>query len=418
MGARPTPEPELALLREELDLAWRRTAEDLPTNTALSIEQRDGRSYVRLTPLQAAPEPASFLALEKAVAALMPKVDLPDVILDVASWTGFPDEFTHVSEGEARVDDLWITVCAVLLAEACNVGLEPLARKDVPALTPVRLAFVAQNYFRAETETRANTRFVDYQATIALARQWGGGDIASVDGLRFVVPIRTINAGPNPHYFHYGAGVTLYSFVSNQFTGFHHMVIPGTDRDSFYILGGPIENVTSLSPVQFISDTAGSSEVIYGLFWLMGFLYSPREADLDEARFWRLDRDADYGALNDLARNRANGRVIVDNWGDLLRVAGSLKTGKVQPMDLIRSLRTGSRLTSLGAALAELGRLPKTLHNLAFIARDETYRRGILTASTTARPATNLHARSSTARRASSASATGRGKRTSSAHWA
>ncbi len=222
------------------------------------------------------------------------------------------------------------------------MGLEPLARKDVPALTRARLAFVAQNYFRAETETRANTRFVNYQATLALARQWGGGDVASVDRLRFVVPVRTINAGPNPHYFHYGAGVTLYSFVSNQFTGFHHMVIPGTDRDSFYILGGPIENVTSLSPVQFISDTAGSSEVIYGLFWLMGFLHSPREADLDEARFWRLDRDADYGALNDLARNRANGRVFVDNWDDLLRVAGSLKTGKVQPMDLIRSLRTGS----------------------------------------------------------------------------
>ena len=380
LGRSADGEAELALLAEELDLAWRRTAEDLPTNTALAIEERYGRAYVRLTPLEAAPQPASFVALEKAVAALMPKVDLPDVILEVASWTGFPDEFTHVSEGEARVDDLWITVCAVLLAEACNVGLEPLARKKVPALTRSRLAFVAQNYFRAETETRANTRFVNFQATMALARQWGGGDVASVDGLRFIVPVRTINAGPNPHYFHYGAGVTLYSFVSNQFTGFHHMVIRGTDRDSFYILGGPIDNVTSLSPVQFISDTAGSSEIIYGLFWLMGFLYSPREADLNEARFWRLDRNADYGVLNDLARNRANGKVIVDNWDDLIRVAGSLKTGKVQPMDLIRSLRSGSRLTSLGAALAELGRLPKTLHNLAFIAKDETYRRGILTA--------------------------------------
>src|SRR5438309_5490897 len=49
-------------------------------------------------------------------------------------------------------------------------------------------------------------------------------------------------------------------------------------------------------------------------------------------------------------------------------------------MDLIRSLRSGSRLTSLGAAITELGRLPKTLHNLAFIGKDETYRRGILTA--------------------------------------
>ncbi len=84
LGRSADPEPELALLREELDLAWRRTAEDLPTNTALAIEERDGRAYVRLTPLQSTPEPASFVALSKAVAALMPRVDLPDVILEVA----------------------------------------------------------------------------------------------------------------------------------------------------------------------------------------------------------------------------------------------------------------------------------------------------------------------------------------------
>ena len=134
-----------------------------------------------------------------------------------------------------------------------------------------------------------------------------------MDGLRFVVPVRTINAGPNPRYFHYGAGVTLSSFVSNQFTGFHRMVIRGTDRDSFYILGRPIDQQTSLDPVQFISDTAGCSEIVFALFWLMGFLYSPREADLDKARFWSLDAGADYGPLNDLARNRVRTRVIAEN---------------------------------------------------------------------------------------------------------
>jgi len=32
--------------------------------------------------------------------------------------------------------------------------------------------------------------------------------IASADGLRFVVPVRTINAGPNSKYFSLGRGVT------------------------------------------------------------------------------------------------------------------------------------------------------------------------------------------------------------------
>jgi len=32
------------------------------------------------------------------------------------------------------------------------------------------------------------------QAAIPLARAWGGGDVASADGLRFVVPVRTVVA--------------------------------------------------------------------------------------------------------------------------------------------------------------------------------------------------------------------------------
>jgi TnpA family transposase len=51
------------------------------------------------------------------------------------------------------------------------------------------------------------------------------------------VPVRTINAGPNPRYFGTGRGVTYLNFTSDQFTGFSGLVIPGTLRDSIYILG-------------------------------------------------------------------------------------------------------------------------------------------------------------------------------------
>ena len=40
-----------------------------------------------------------------------------------------------------------------------------------------------------------------YQQCLPLAQQWGGGDVASADALRFVTPVRTLNAGPNRKYF-------------------------------------------------------------------------------------------------------------------------------------------------------------------------------------------------------------------------
>ena len=48
-------------------------------------------------------------------------------------------------------------------------------------------------------------------------------------------------------------------------------------------------------PREVMSDTAGYSDVIFGLFWLLGYQFSPRLADLGESRFWRIDPAADYG---------------------------------------------------------------------------------------------------------------------------
>ena len=218
--------------------------------------------------------------------------------LEIHARTGFAQEFTHISEGEARASEMPVSLCTVLLAEACNIGLEPVVRSDVAALTRGRLGWVQQNHIRAETLTRANATLVDMQSTIALAQAWGGSEVASADGLRFVVPIRTLNAGPNRKYYGAHRGVTYYNFRSDQFMGFHGIVIPGTLRDSMYILDGLLEHQTRLRPVEVMTDTAGVSDVVFGLFWLLGYQFSPRLADLGETRFWRLDPTADYGVLN------------------------------------------------------------------------------------------------------------------------
>jgi len=183
----------------------------------VSIENKDGRDTLTLTGLDKLDEPPSLIALRDRAADLLPRLDIPEVLLEIQAKTGFANEFSHISEANARVEDLPTSICAALLAEACNIGIEPLIRKDSPALTKGRLTWVRQNYIRAETLTRANACLVDYQAQIPLAHVWGGGEVASADGLRFVVPIRTINARPNSKYFGPGRGVTYYNFISDQF---------------------------------------------------------------------------------------------------------------------------------------------------------------------------------------------------------
>jgi TnpA family transposase len=372
------PEPELHALAHQLDTAYQRTAANFPTNAAVRIEQVNNRDTLTLTGLDKLEEPASLRTLREQVLTRLPRIDLPELLLEIHTRTGFAHAFTHISESDARVADLPVSLCAVLLAEACNIGLEPVVHPALPALTRSRLSWVQQNYTRADTLTRANACLVDMQATVPLAQEWGGGEVASADGLRFVVPVRTINAGPNRKYFHADRGVTYYNFTSDQFTGFHAIVIPGTLRDSMYILDGLLEHQTRLRPVEIMADTAGVSDVVFGLFWLLGYQFSPRLADSGEAQFWRLDPSADYGVLNGIARSRVPTKLILRNWDDLLRVAGSLHQGTVSASELMRSLLRSKRPSTLARALGALGRIPKTLYLLAYI-DDESYRRRILT---------------------------------------
>jgi len=41
-----------------------------------------------------------------------------------------------------------------------------------------------------------------------------------------------------------------------------------------------------------MTDLAGYSDIIFGLFWLLRFQFSPRLAELGEIRFWRIDPKA------------------------------------------------------------------------------------------------------------------------------
>ena len=342
----------------------------------------DGRARIRVSPLEAVPEPPSLVALRDLTAKMLPRVDLPELLLEVDAWTGFTSEFTHLAESGTRMEDLAVSACAVLVAEGCNIGFTAVTKPGVPALTRDRLSHVEQNYVRADTISEANARLIGHQAGIALARLWGGGLVASADGLRFVVPVQTLNAAPNPKYFgQKNHGVTWLNAINDQVAGIGATVVPGTMRDSLYILDTLLNLDAGPKPELVATDTASYSDIVFGLFRLLGYQFSPRIADLSDQRFWRLEvpgvPPGDYGPLNALARHKVTTPRMITHWPDMRRVAASLAMGTVRAYDLLRMLGRDGSPTPLGHALADYGKVAKTLHLLAMCDPDESYRRTV-----------------------------------------
>ena len=196
-----------------------------------------------------------------------------------------------------------------------------------------------------------------------IVQHWGKGLLASVDGLRFVVPVKSINTGPSPKYYGYKRGVTWLNAVNDQVAGIGQMVVPGTPRDSLHILDALLNLDGGVKPEMVATDNASYSDMVFGLFKILGYNFSPRFRDLDDQRFWRASmpgmETGTYGVLEDLARNRVNLNKVITHWPDMLKVAGSLVTNQVRAYDLLRMFGREGRPTRSAPRSPSTGGSPR-----------------------------------------------------------
>jgi TnpA family transposase len=194
--------------------------------------------------------------------------------------------------------------------------------------------------------------------------------------MRFVVPVPSVYARPNPKYFGRRGGATWLNVINDQAAGLGGKVVSGTPCDSLYVLDVLYDRDGGKRPEMIVTDTASYRDIVFGLLALAGFAYAPQLADLSDQRMWRIDSTADYGAFQDAARGRVDLARIERRWEDILRIIGSMHTGAARAYDVIRMLSRDGRPTPLGDAIAHYGRIAKTPHILR-LADEPGYRRQI-----------------------------------------
>lgn len=101
------------------------------------------------------------------------------------------------------------------------------------------------------------------QASIPLVHAWGGGLVASVDGMRFVVPVPSVYARPNPKYFGRRGGATWLNMINDQAAGLGGKVVAGTPRDSLYVLDVLYDRDGGKRPEMIVTDSASYSDIVF-----------------------------------------------------------------------------------------------------------------------------------------------------------
>jgi TnpA family transposase len=304
---------------------------------------------------------------------LLPRINLPELLIEVASWTNFHEQFIHASTDQPPNSEETKILMAAIMAMGTNIGLTKMA-EATPGISYRQMANTALWRLHEDAMNKAQSTLVNYHHKLTIPSYWGDGTTSSSDGMRVQVGVAALHADANPHYGT-GKGATIYRFVSDQFSSFYTKVINTSARDAVYVIDGLLHHETDLNIEEHYTDTAGYTDHVFALTHLLGFRFAPRLRDISDSKLYIIGKPNLFPKLEKLLRGQINTKIIQENYDDVLRLAYSIKEGTASASLIMGKLGSYARKNSLSTALREMGRIEKTLFILDYISSEALRRK-------------------------------------------
>lgn len=311
--------------------------------------------------------PASTLQLRDQLGAQIPLVRIEKLLAGVDQLSGFSECFQPLPGLTARIPVPRTHLHAALTAHGTNIGLFEMGHSN-ETVTVDQMRHATQWLIRDQTLNAANAELIATHRSYPITTVWGDGLRSSSDGQRFGIQKRSLLGSFYPRYFgYYDRAITVYTHISDQYSVFNTLVISCSTREATYVLDGLLNNLTEIQPEFHSTDTAGYTDHIFALCYLLGFSFQPRLADIPHQRLYKMAKDDRYGDLDTLFTSAADVALIREQWDQLVRVAASLKQGIAPAHIILERLAGRAPSDQVAKALAALGRIVKSAYILRYV---------------------------------------------------
>lgn len=344
---------KLAAVADEVDRGF-------PDNEHVEIV--GGRPVIGRLRAKAAPDGAD--RLERLMKERLEPVGILDALTETEHWLGWTRVFGPVSGFEAKLDRPRERYLSAAFCYGCGLGPTQAAR-SLKSLDRRHVAFVNQRHVSEETLDEAITSVIDAYAAVGLYKHWGSGDTASADGMKWDVHPASLMTEYHVRYGGYG-GIGYY-LVSDTYIALFSRFIACGAYEGHSILDFVAENRSLIQPSSVHADTHGQSAPIFGLALLLGIELMPRIRNWQDLHLFRPGAGHAYAHIDALFSGPIDWALIAEHLPDMLRVALSIKAGRLLPSAILRRLGTYSRKNRLYFAFRELGRAIRTGFLLRYI---------------------------------------------------
>lgn len=346
------------LLRQQLQ-----TVENLANTGQLPDARFNDKGRLIITPLKK-DVPAPVKALQQLVYPRLPHVKITELLLEVNTWTGFAQRFTHTKSG-MPAQDIYLLLTAIL-ASAINQGLSKMA-ECCPGTGYAKLAWVNAWHIRDETYSSALADLTNAQHRQPFAAYWGDGTTSSSDGKWLRTGGRGTAAGYLNAKHGTGTGATLYSHISDKLSRFYIQAINSQVRDSTLVLDGLLYHESDIRIKEHYTDTAGFTDHVFAIMPMLGFNFAPHIRDLQDKKLYIVGDSNAYPTLANIIGGQIQVKYIRAQWEEVLRLGSSIAEGTVTASLMLKKLSSYPRQNGLALALREIGRIERTLFTLAWL---------------------------------------------------
>ncbi|ETA03430.1 transposase, TnpA family [Frankia sp. CcI6] len=354
-------------LREEMrtELAALDTA--LPKLPWLEIAERGRNGPIRLTDLDAAPEPRNLRRLKAEVRTRWGTVPLIDMLKEAVLRTGcLATATTMAGRGDLAPEVLAERLMLAIYAYGTNTGIRAVAGNAQNGHSEDDLRYVRRRYLTAELARTVAVEIANATFAARAQQVWGSGSTAvASDSTHFGAFDQNIFTEWHSRYG--GRGVLIYWHVERKSMAIHSQLISCTASEVAAMVEGAIRHGTAMEVEGTYVDSHGQSEIGFGITRLLGFDLLPRIKRINKVRLYRPaagEPDA-YPRLGPALTRPIRWDVVAEQYDQMIKYATAIRTGTASAEAILRRFTRTNAIHPTYQAMIEVGRAQRTL----FVAR-------------------------------------------------
>jgi TnpA family transposase len=339
----------------------------VPKLAWLEIAERAKNGPIKLTGLDAAPEPRNLRRLKAEIRTRWGTVPLIDMLKEAVLRTGCLSGVTAAAgRGDLAQEVLAERLLLALYAYGTNTGIRAIAGNAPHGHSEDDIRYVRRRYLTAEVTHAIATEIAN--ATFAARAQtvWGAGSTAvASDSTHFGA--FDLNIFTEWHSRYGGRGVLIYWHVERKSMAIHSQLIGCTASEVAAMIEGAMRHGTTMAVEGNYTDSHGQSEVGFGITRLLGFDLLPRIKRINHVKLYRpaTGEPDTYPRLAPALTRPIRWDLIAEQYDQMIKYATAIRSGTASTEAILRRFTRANAIHPTYQAMIEVGRAQRTI----FVAR-------------------------------------------------